>query len=314
MKVNYYHCFFKKPNSRVSSTRHILDTHIFLNNFIEVSPELIDKTYLTPEDEEYAYIMKTSKPNVFRFICTRDKDIIKAITEGGECLDIQDRLETGDKVGFAAYLYIFRDVLLFGSTLRGPKVGTFANFMYVILHKLSIDDQIRFKIQPIENLTTREQLERFDYIGSSFFEFNEPNTLRSRFSGLFGIDPSNSVGSIQVKVSPSKGENMKDTTLDLLDRIDDNELSRALIRGKKTLASEIMDYYLAGKSSLAEIIRSKKEREIISSMASFGRLSNEAVSLLNSLKEGYNYDTGTQNENYYLFFQPDTWDTLLAGR
>lgn len=312
MKVNYYHCFFKKPNSRVSSTRHILDTHIFLNNFIDVSPRLIDKTYLTPEDEEYAYLMKTSKSNVFRFICTRDKDIIKAITEGGECLDIQDRLEDGDKVGFAAYLYVYKDVLLFGGTLRGPKVGTFANFISVILHKLSIDNQIRFKIQPIENLTTKEQLEEFDYIGSSFFEFNEPNTLKSRFSGLFGVEPTNSIGSIQVKVSPPKGENMKDTTLDLLDNIDDEELSRALVRGKKTLTSEIMDYYLTGKSSLAKIIQSKKEREIISSMSAFGHLSNEATLLLNSLKERYNYDTGAQTENYYSYFRSGTWDNLLC--
>lgn len=312
MKVNYYHCFFKKPNSRTSSTRHILDTHVFLNNFVDVSPELIDKTYLTPEDEEYAYIMKTPKKNVFRFICTRDKDIIKAITEGGECLDIQDRLETGDKVGFAAYLYVFRDVLLFGSTLRGPKVGTFVNFMSVILQRLSIEDKIRFKIQPIENLTTREQLENFDYIGSSFFEFNEPETLKNRFSGLFGFEPTDSLSSIQVKVLPSKGKNMKDTTLDLLDNIDDAELSRALIKAKKTLGSEIMDYFLAGKSSLAKIIKSKSENDIISSMASFGHLSDDATLLLISLKERYNYDTGIQNETYYRYFQCGTWDNLLA--
>ena len=314
MKVNYYHCFFKKPHARISSTRHILNIQNFINNFIDVSPTLIDKTYLTPEGEEYAYIMKTSKDNVFRFICTRDKDIIKAITIGGECLDIQERLNRGDKVGFAAYVYAFNDVILFGGTLRGPKVGTFAHFLSEILHRLGIDTQIRFHIQPIDNLTTRRQLEEFDFIGSSIFEFDEPNSLKTRFNGLFGFEPNDSIGTIRVRVSPRKGRNIKETTLDLLDNIAENELKRALIRGRKTVASEIMDYILTGKSSLAEIIRSKSERKIIASMASLGRLSDNAAMLLDALKENYNYDNGSQNEMYYPYFQSNTWTNLLGGR
>ena len=131
-------------------------------------------------------------------------------------------------------------------------------------------------------------------------------------NSLFAWNDVSDIGGLKVIITPIRGKTLKDTAINCLKEIKEEELKRIVIRAKATQNSEIMDYFILGKSKLSLPISAKSENEILSKLNENGTLSDEIESLLETLIDSFNYKQNTENEEIDNYFNCSNWDDIIG--
>lgn len=264
MKITYYKYYFTKI-AQPNGFRTLYDLTPILRTFAEYDNSTLKNSFET-ENGERTYILKANN-RVFLFLITRDQDIIKAINSSSiSCEDIHQKLDRGESVGFASYLYLQDSFYAMGTTLKGPKNNSLIHFTNDLIKKLNLTGHT-FNSEPFLISTTKAEAARIPFIGRTKVEVDPQNTLGQQMGSFLGFGNSNEIDSYEVTIKPKRGRNLKDANPSFLNRVDETGLKKFIIKAKVDLEEALTEFYISTQGAMQDVINSNAEGDIISELS-----------------------------------------------
>lgn len=262
MKFSYYGYCIKNVKTGV---RYLHDITLLMRTFCEHQDPTLknkfkhngDNLYLLPHDG-----------NIYNFIQTKDSEVIKKVNRSDISVsEIYDTLEDSETLGLASYILIRNGYIGFGSTMGAPRFQTFANFVNDILEALDLSPY-KFELNPFLNKYTREDALMMPFIGKSRIQVTHQNTLFHKLTDLFGGNASEftDVDCFEVTIKPKRRRDIGQATRRVMSHVSDAGLDQMALKAKSEATESLTEIYLTEKGHLFDIINSKPQTEIASTI------------------------------------------------
>lgn len=305
MKVTYYKYWIEHK-----ADRYLCDILPFLSAFCKVDNPKFKESFQDGEDHLFLYQMRQS---VFMFIITKDKELIKTISaESSKPEDIAAKLEQGEHIGFASYIY-FDSQYYFGivNTIHGPKAKRFVEFMNKLLHAVSLSS-CRFDCSPFADQADAQSAMKFGFKSGIRMSLKPTHPLFSALLSWAGS--SDDVDSMVVEFRPRPRVEMRSTFDNVLKKVSDPGLASLVVRAKAELEDHLSDFYIVGTGHVSGPISGKNDQEICASI--LGNVSKNGV--LRELATAHSQDDsygveGDPITSISRYHNPDSWGSHLVG-
>jgi len=216
--------------------------------------------------------------NIYAFVATAQDDLIKAISSNKLSMkDIEEKLDAGENIGFAAYVRVDKDFFSIVSALHGPRSRSFSDFVNQLLSALGLDN-VRFFCQPFECEVSAAAALSFAFKSAIRIRVNRTHRLFSTLISELG-SPSD-VSSMVIELRPAKGMEMREGFGAAVARAGEDGIDSLTVRAKENAADALMDYFIEGNGKVKGIIRGNKELEVLAGLASDARNNHHLSSAL----------------------------------
>lgn len=309
MKVNYFHYYLSAPNKklppRISSNLLPL-----VQAFAALDAPALKHSFDSPDGEKL-FLLKTSYPRIFLFVSTRDQEIIKAMNRKTlSCLDIKERLEAGESVGFASYVYLEKNFFAIATTMRAPKSTMFAHFLEMLLVKIGLQTHVP-RIQHIESITTKNEVLEMAFVGKTTFEIDRSNNLFGLAAEAMGLH-GEEVDSLVIQIKPKPRANFKSGFRRLSGKLDRDGVRRYQVKAKAALEDELTDYYLTEQGTLFDMIERGTEKQILSGISQAVHGNKQLAEKLEKIFSENNY-VADDLEIIARFSDPAPWVDMFPS-
>lgn len=205
--------------------------------------------------------------DVFMFLKTNNTDIIKTIDRvNNNYQDITALLQHNQDVAFASYIYISNRCIGYGSTLFGPKIGSFGKYYDNFFFNANNNRNIKF--EPIRKTVTPAQALQYAHMGkvNVKLEPNSPFALRemTNFLGITAVDL-NDVDSFEITIKPKHLKNIKDTIRPTLNNLPVG-VREMTIAAKQALGDQAIEIHVATTGGIYDIVNTRTNISIQSQM------------------------------------------------
>ncbi|MBI9077156.1 MAG: hypothetical protein JEZ02_17235, partial [Desulfatibacillum sp.] len=254
MKINYYKYYLTNE-----SKKYHVDMTPVLKCFLKAKDETLYSSFQFKDENLFLFHVV---PPVYMFVVTKSSEIIKAIHKGGLSQDdIYKKLNTDERLGFAAYINFSEYFYGIGSTLHGPKNDAFVTFLNGILNRWKFNGWEFVSVAIATEATTRQVL-KMPFIGKTKLEVSPKHTLGKTIMGFLTLEESE-IDGIEIEVKPKKREKINKSFKGISKSVPiDSELRKYIVRAKSDLESSLTDYYLVGSGYLCDTIQTKDEKRI----------------------------------------------------
>lgn len=262
MKLNYYGYHFEKIKT---GEKILANIEVVFRQFCAYKNSKL-KNQFSHNGEQLFFL--NLQGNLYLFLQTKSQEIIKKVnSQSISVTEITDMLQKGEMIGFASYVLVEKNYLGFATTLLAPRANAFVDFVNSILGKIHLD-QYQFKITPLLDMATREEVLQLPFIGRSTIEVGKDNSLYEHIVNIFQGTANEfaNVDSFELILKPRKGKDISTAAKKVLKITDDNELDKMLFRAKEDLHGALIDIYLAGRGIISDVIDTKDENVIAITM------------------------------------------------
>lgn len=256
MKTNYFkYDLFPQTGQPLATTLQASFLQLIQNNTQTVR---LDGAY---------YSIHHISGDVFMFLKTNNTDIIKTIDRvNNNYQDITTLLQQNQDVAFASYIYISNRCIGYGSTLFGPKVGSFCKYYDNFFFNANNNRNIR--VEPISKTVTPAQALQFAHMGriNVKLEPNSPFALRemTNFLGITAVDLTD-VDSFEITIKPKHLKNIKDTISPTLNNLPAG-IREMTIAAKQALGDQAIELHVATTGGIYDIVNPKGNTSIQAQM------------------------------------------------
>lgn len=253
MKIGYYRYWIEQ-----NMERHRQSMRAFLGSFAQIRSRRFRETFSDGEDNLFLYSIRD---HLFLFVITKDRELIKAISENTlSHQDIYRKLDRGERIGFASYVYLGDDFFGIASTLHGPKAKRFGEFINQIFRVIGITD-CSFHSAPFEAKTTPMEAIGFHFKSSVRMAIKPHNPLFRSIAAWWGGDGTD-VHSIVVEIKPAARTQMSGTFDAVLHKAREAGIESMVVRAKAELEDQMMDFHVVGCGGLSRPIHASGENGI----------------------------------------------------
>lgn len=260
MKLNYFAYWV---NTVKKEEQHLTSLAPFLRAFCSYdNPKF--KLKFRYNDEHVFLIHIASK--VFLFLMTRSNETIKRIQASDLTVgEIYERLQKGEMLGFASYLYLDDHYFGFASTTMAPKPLAFTHFVNDIFDSVGLGSRYSFACEPILTQTTKADALAMPFIGRSTIQVTKGSTLYEDFRNFIGspIEDFRDIDSFEVIIKPRRKQDIGQAVKKLINTLPDAGLEKMVLRAREEVHGQMVDLYVAGMGGVSDIIDTKDERKVL---------------------------------------------------
>ena len=254
MKLSYYTYYILHDGRR-----YLHSILPLLHNFVQIEHRGFRNSFQNNSGDFIYLLQSPSMVNnhVFLFILTRDHELIKAIDEDTfNQVEIYDRLQADEHLGFASYLYI--EDMFFGiaSTILGPRVTYLEKFVNDLLSRLVRGHS--FHPSPIPSYKTRQEAISLPYKGKIHIQIDRDHPLFGNLCQIAGT-MGNDTEIILIEFKPARRRQMSDTFDSLLRNLSEDGLRKFVVRAKEDLDDKATDFYITGAGYLSNQLNETQE-------------------------------------------------------
>jgi hypothetical protein len=279
-----------------------MDFFPILKAFTEIEDNAFHKSFTDGGEHVFLYHVRD---RVFLFIMTKNNELIKSINSSTLSQeDIYQKLSKNEELGFASYIYISTDCYGFSNTMHGPRNNAWLRFVNELLKRNNIQHNI-FTAESFATSVTKNQALKMSFKGTVRFELGSSAPFAKDVMNLLKLkDPD--YDSIEVIIKPKRRKDMPKTYNAILNKLENKDLTKLMVRAKGDLADRLSDFYLVGTRHLTDIITSKHENEICTEIIS---KFNSNENLKEALKEYRDDETykNDQMDDLNRLSVPDNW-------
>lgn len=315
MKLNYY-AYYLHNSSNNKDYR--LDLRPILKNFFEHGTVKFKSGF--NYNDENVYLLR-SHSDLFVYMMTRSHEIIKRINRHDLSVkEIYDILEKDEQLGFVSYVYFssYNKQPFFSqaSTLMAPRAKSLLEFINDLFKKLGLGHYEIYSL-PLMHQATKEEVLTLPYLGKTSIEIGRDNGL---FKDLFDFsggsaDDFKDVSSFEVIIKPRPKQDIRKAVKKFINKIDDTDLHKMIVRAKEDLDDSLTDLYLVGKGAIFDTITSGSEQFICESIQS--RITENPLlkSKINEVKDDHAFENEEDNEpeDISVYTKPGSWTDFMAG-
>lgn len=309
MKLNYFHYYLSKKHDR-SHIRYEIDFWPIVKEYLKATQRGVVLSHECADGEHFA-LLDSKKDRCLIAVATRDQDIIKALDSGRtNHTDIKKRLSQGESVACASYVYMGNGFLTYGTTLRGPKAGTFRKFMDAFIEKY-ISENYQFTLRGAISSVDKSTVKDFARIGMMTMCINPNETIGQEIAGLFSTDPQK-VYEFEIRLKPKRGGNLS-KTFDAMDKAGSIEqIYKFKLRAKAALNDDMEDFFLTEQGQLADIVDARSETKILQALTHHAATNRRIHEFVNLEKDKNAYKTLEDNLTADLI-KRGGWDRFLPS-
>ncbi len=253
MKISYYRYWIAKK-----AERHRQTIRGIISAFSKVKSQTFRESFVDGVDNLFLYPIRD---HLYLFVITKDKELIKAISENTMAHeDIYRKLDAGERIGFGSYIYLGPDFFGIASTVHGPKAKRLGDFFNQIFQAAEIKD-CDFNFAPFQLSTTPKDASLFSFKSAIRMTVNKGCDLFQSIMS-FGDTDGEDVDTVIVEIRPSMRKQMKTTYDAILKKASESGIESMIVRAKKELEDQLLDYHVIGQGGLARPIQAKGEEGI----------------------------------------------------
>ena len=299
MKINYFHYYYREKGK--TTVRYTIDLTDLLKNEAFTPNGKIPSYY--SEDGELAILLPTDNAKVFMLVATRRQDVIKAINSAKhDSVDIIKRLNQGEEVAFASYVYIDARWMGFASSQRGPRIGTFTSYIEHLLeyYGMNVNDH-KFFIQPFDGSISEDAAKKFSFIGATSMKLYNDDTVANAIRGILNLPHSESCG-VEIIIRPPQKTSIDEDFPNLLSSLNKGGVKSLKVMAKAGLDDALTEFFLTENGKLHDIIDKGTEYQMTNRLAAKAKANSNIKIQLTELEKNCTYSKSSLSR-----FCPD-WD------
>jgi len=210
------------------------------------------------DGDENLFLIK-SQDHTYFFVNTRDSRLLKKIkTSDLSVSEIQDMLDSDERVGYSSYVHFEEDFLGFASTFYAPKFDSFVKFVDQLFVSIGLDN-FRLVIRQVSSKVTKEEVLDLPIMGKTIIQFPHESSRFEHVMGFFGHAGSDSdyIDSIEVIIKPKLRQNVRGYVAPILAGLPSDDAARVIVKAKSEMSSSLVDYYISQSSQVSDYINPK---------------------------------------------------------
>lgn len=263
MKINYWHYWFEKyrvsennKREQQKEPRIRLDLKAFLSCYSDYENPKFKKLFHQNSDDKELLVLDKVK-GAFIFLKTKNEEILKLIKNIDLSIeDIESQLSiNGQTIAFASYLDMDKEFIVFGSTINGPSIRAFSDFVNQLLSLLGAN--LIFCIQPVNAIIKKDDLNNFDVIGTTEIVVPKESGLFKALFKYLKAEPPNGIGPLTIKISSERNVDISETIKKIAEK-DLNLAEKFKIRAKVHAGDVLLDYFLTKQGQKNIVIEKPK--------------------------------------------------------
>lgn len=237
--------------------------------------------------------------NVFMLLAAKDEDIVRAVREGGAgSRSIQDMLDEGERVGFAAYVYLEDSLVAVASTAYAPRCGALVTLVDALIATRFGADIVRSAFEPMTNSFNPSYATTLATVKTARLAFPGKSSTAERMlnHAFFGDVQTNldEVESVEVTIRSKR----KQSILPMIGRIATSatvvaDASLFEVLAQRNIADAAEDMFLIGEGAIVDLFDPRRDDMAVSLKSAAERNSTLRVKL-NEFRDRCEASTGLQ--------------------
>jgi hypothetical protein len=250
---------------KVGKKEYVADLREFIKEFV-ASQDAVFKSKLIYNGETLYLLPLTPHENVYLFVQSRDKEIIKAIEKSSLSVQaIQKKLLGNESIGFASYVLIDAHWVGVACRVLSPRINAFAHFMTQIFTE--IGKSIVFTPVALTDSLPKKEVAKLKHVGAVCVEMDMSNTVCQEILGtVTGIATANlmNIANVEIRITPQrKGKKSLENVLKgMLKSLPTDGLESLEARGKLETMDRITDMFIVGQGGLRDFIPDIEEADV----------------------------------------------------
>lgn len=179
---------------------------------------------------------------------------------------------------------------------RGPKLGTFARYLEMLLQHLKFPEDYHFRVQPFDGSIPVDYTQLLDFVGTTSLSIDPSNEAAANLLRQFGFNP-DETRSLGLVIRPKKDHSIADRIVGLFRSLGGNSglspeelgITRFHLRAKAALQDDMTDFYLTATGKLHHVIPRGTESEIINHLVKGSRNNGTVRTQLQKLQSLHDY-------------------------
>jgi hypothetical protein len=260
MRISYYGYAVKSGDKKF-----VIDLRAFIHDFV-ASPDKRFKSKLTYNGESLYLLPLVPHRDVYLFVQSRDKEIIKAIERNNlSVADIQNKLQTNESVGFASYVLVDACWIGIASRVLAPRISAFSHLMTQIF--IELNKSYIFSPIALTDSLPKSKIASLKHVGAVSVEMDVSNTVCQTVLGVVtGLAEQNliDVGSVEIRITPlRKGKkNLKRVLAGVANSVPTDGLEALEARAKIEETDRVTDMYIVGQGGLRDFVPEVDEADV----------------------------------------------------
>jgi len=241
------------------------DIRPFLKQFAALNAPQLKKQI--QHQDEYLYLTHQFT-NVFMLLQTKQHEIIRKVnTENLSIDEVNELLQKGEHFGFASYLILESDHFGICSTLMAPRFEALTVMLEKLFELIGVNDW-KFVPSAVMSQLAPNKVKTLNHVGRTTVRVKGDLKVAEHFKNFLGddVDDFQHIEELEITIKPKKNRDISGVAQRVVDKADDNEISRMKMRARESANSAMLDVYLVESGIISDQIGRRSAKEVTAVM------------------------------------------------
>ncbi len=206
----------------------------------------------TTMDSEY-YVIQHIKGDVYSIIRTNSKDVFRKLdVKSNSCVDLTSILNQNEKIAFASFFILKKDIIGFGSTLNSPRINRLANMYDLFMSTSNSGHDINF--QPVTKGVTAQDVMSFAHVGKITMKIEKSQSITQAIESFLSTKIKyDDIASFEIKIVPKRGKDIKSTFSQVMSNLP-SEVNSVAVSAREAMGDIATDLNIIAANTVFDIV------------------------------------------------------------